>query len=296
LGKGSVLINTKRISTFACPKKFMHYSRLQVVCDPEFSEILMAEIAEAGFDTFMENEKGFEAYASEFDREAVEFIKDKYRHVSPLLFFEDKIEKQNWNTDWEKNVEPVIVDDQCLVRAEFHNIEKKYPYEIVITPKMSFGTGHHQTTYLMLKSQMKIDHKNKRVMDAGCGTAILSVMASKLGAKSIEAFDIDEWSMTNGQENAEINKCRNINIRLGKISDFKFENNFDIILANINKNILLAEMSNYSNELVDGGYLLLSGFYENDIDDLKIEALKFKLHEVHQDSRESWACLLLQKK
>jgi ribosomal protein L11 methyltransferase len=274
----------------------MYYSRLQIVCDPEFSEILMAEIAETGFDTFMENEKGFEAYASEFDREAVELIKEKYKHVSPLLFFEDKIEKQNWNKEWEKNVEPVIVDDQCLVRAEFHQIEKKYPYEIIITPKMSFGTGHHQTTYLMLKSQMKIDHKDKRVMDAGCGTAILSIMASKLGAKSVEGFDIDEWSVTNGKENAEINLCFNININQGKISDFKFENKFDIILANINKNILLSEMSKYSNHLQQGGHLLLSGFYEADIDDLKKEALKSGLHEVQRDSRETWACLLVQKK
>jgi ribosomal protein L11 methyltransferase len=274
----------------------MYYSRLQIICDPEYSEILMAEIAETGFDTFMENEKGFEAYASEFDRDAVEFVKEKYKHVSPLLFFEDKIEKQNWNKDWEKNVEPVIVDDQCLVRAEFHNIEKTYPYEIIITPKMSFGTGHHQTTYLMLKSQMKIDHKNKKVMDAGCGTAILSIMASKLGAISVEAFDIDEWSVTNGQENAEINHCAGINIRQGKISDFKFENKFEVILANINKNILMAEMSNYSNNLQSGGHLLLSGFYEKDIDDLKKEASKSNLQEVQRDSRESWACLLLQKK
>jgi len=122
--------------------------------------------------------------------------------VSPLVFFRDEVKKQNWNEEWEKNVEPIFVEDQCLVRAEFHRIEKKYLYEIIITPKMSFGTGHHQTTYLMLKNQMRIDHQNKMVMDAGCGTAILSIMASKLGAKKIEAFDIDEWSVINGKENA----------------------------------------------------------------------------------------------
>lgn len=275
----------------------MYYTRLQIICDPEFSEILMAEIAETGFDTFMETEKGFEAYANDkFDREGVELVKEKYKHVSPLLFFEDKIEKQNWNKEWEKNVEPVMVDDQVLVRAEFHQIDKKFPYEIIITPKMSFGTGHHQTTYLMLKNQLTFDHQGKKVMDAGCGTAILSIMASKLGAKSIEAFDIDEWSVTNGKENSEINLCANIQIRQGKISDLKFDTKFDIILANINRNILLSEMQNYSNELVANGYLLLSGFYETDIDELKKEAIKSKLQEVHRDSRETWACLLLQKK
>lgn len=276
----------------------MHYTRLQVVCDLEFSEILMAEIAEAGFDTFMETEKGFEAYAEgeKFDSGLVDSIKEKYSHVSPLLFFQDKVQKQNWNEEWEKNVEPIFVEDQCLVRAEFHKIEKKYPYEIIITPKMSFGTGHHQTTYLMLKNQMRINHQDKMVMDAGCGTAILSIMASKLGAKKIEAYDIDEWSVINGKENAEINHCKNINIQQGKITDLKFENNFDLILANINRNILLDEMKYYSTSLVSDGYLLLSGFYEKDIPDLEQEALKFGLTELNRDNRESWACLLLQKK
>jgi len=296
-GCDSTLINRKRIGIFVV-LEYMYYTRLQVVCHPEFSEILMAEIAEADFDTFMETENGFEAYAEgeKFNASAIESIKGKYNHVSPLLFSLDKIEKQNWNEEWEKNVEPIFVEDKCVVRAEFHKIEKKFPYEIIITPKMSFGTGHHQTTYLMLKNQMDIDHSNKIVMDAGCGTAILSIMASKLGAKYIDAFDIDEWSMTNGKENAEINHCTNINIRLGKIGDMKFENRFDIILANINRNILLEEIKEYSNQLLRGGHLLLSGFYEKDIDDLKKEGLKFDLHEINRDSRESWACLQLVKK
>jgi len=282
----------------------MYYTRLQVVCDPEFSEILMAEIAEAGFDTFMETEQGFEAYAEneKFNSALVESIKEKYKHVSPLLFFQDKIEKRNWNEEWEKNVEPIFVDDKCLVRAEFHKIENlpagrqgKYPYEIIITPKMSFGTGHHQTTYLMLKNQMSINHQDKLVMDAGCGTAILSIMASKLGAKQVDSFDIDEWSVINGKENAEINHCSNIHIRQGKIAELKFEDKFDLILANINRNILLDEMIQYANQLTTGGHLLLSGFYEKDIPELKQKGEKFGLTETNRDNRESWACLLLQK-
>ena len=152
----------------------------------------MAEVAEVGFDTFLETEKGFEAYAEEnkADARQLDLIKAKYQHVQPLIFFLDKIHKQNWNEDWEKNVAPVTVEDRCLIRAEFHKIETKYPYEIIITPKMSFGTGHHQTTYLMVKSQLQIDHFNKHVMDAGCGTAILSVMASKRGAKKV-GFSVD---------------------------------------------------------------------------------------------------------
>ena len=231
----------------------MYYTRLQVICHADFAEILMAEIAEAGFDTFLETDKGFEAYAEErkTNLSDLERIKEKYQHVQPLIFFQDKVHKQNWNEEWEKNVDPVIVDDRCLIRAEFHKIDKKYPYEIIITPKMSFGTGHHQTTHLMVKNQLEIDHQNKYVMDAGCGTAILSVMASKRGAKKIESFDIDEWSIENGRENAQKNQCKNIEIRQGTIRDFSWPIPFDIILANINKNVLLDEMKTYSQCLVN---------------------------------------------
>ncbi len=273
----------------------MYSTRLQVICDPEYVEILMAEIAEAGFDTFMEIEAGFEAYVEGdvFDNDLLNQVKEKYDQVNPLQFSLAQIPKQNWNEEWEKNVEPIIVDDRCLVRAAFHIIEKKYQYEIIITPKMSFGTGHHQTTHLMISRQMKMDHKNKRVMDAGCGTAILSIMGSKLGAKEVEAFDIDEWSVTNGDENAENNSVSNIHIQQGKIEEVQLNGKFDIILANINKNILLAEMHHYASYLEKGGLLLLSGFYVHDIDDLKKEAAKYNLSEVAHDERENWACLLL---
>lgn len=274
----------------------MHSTRLQVVCDPEFAQILMAEVAEAGFDTFMETDKGFEAYVegNQFDQSQLDHILEKYNgQVNPLFFTQDRIEKKNWNEEWEKNVEPIFVDDACLIRAAFHKIEKKYPYEIIITPKMSFGTGHHQTTHLMISRQMKMDHQNKRVMDAGCGTAILAIMAYKLGAKEVEAFDIDAWSVENGEENVENNQCKNIHIQLGKINEVKLEGKFDIILANINKNILLAEMSQYASFLNPGGQLLLSGFYIHDMEDLKAEAAKYNLKEVTHDERETWACLLL---
>lgn len=273
------------------------YSRLQVTCNPEYSEILMAEIAEAGFDTFMETKTGFEAFVEgkAFDEKQLQEIKEKYAHVSPLTFQFDELEKQNWNEEWEKNVEPIIVDDKCLVRAAFHKIDKKYPYEIIITPKMSFGTGHHQTTHLMLSAQMKMDHRGKRVMDAGCGTAILSVMASKLSATEIEAFDIDEWSVENGNENAVNNNCTNIHIQRGKINEVTLAGTFEIILANINKNILLAEMQQYASYLKPAGQLLLSGFYVKDIPDLKAEAAKYGLTEVLHQERETWACLLLRK-
>src|SRR5690606_20374736 len=196
-----------------------------------------------------------------------------------LSFSFDKIEKQNWNEEWEKNYEPIIVDDKCLIRASFHNLDKKYPYEIIITPKMSFGTGHHQTTYLMIKSQLDIDHEGKRVLDAGCGTAILSIMASKRGAKEVEAFDIDEWSITNGNENCEVNSCTNIRLQQGTITEVEIHGEFDVVLANINKNVLLDEIKIYQQYLNKDGLLLLSGFFTTDIDDLKTEPSKYNLIE-----------------
>ncbi len=275
----------------------MYHTRLQVTCNPDFSEILMAEIAEAGFDTFLETLEGFEAYVEQdhFDQELVDSIKRKYKHVDPLVFAKDRIQKQNWNEEWEKNLEPIIVEDACLIRAEFHKIEKKYPYEIIITPKMSFGTGHHQTTYLMIKNQMKMDHQNKWVMDAGCGTAILSIMAHKLGAAHVEAFDIDDWSTVNGKENIENNACSNITLRQGTVAEMKFERKFDVILANINKNVLLAEMKMYAGYILKGGQLLLSGFYTHDVEDLKYEALKHGFSLISVDEKETWAALLLHK-
>jgi ribosomal protein L11 methyltransferase len=272
-----------------------YHSRLQVTCVPEYTEILMAELSEAGFDTFIETDNGFEAYVEmeNYDKDLLEFIKEKYDTQTPLSFQQDRIQKKNWNEEWEKNYEPIVVEDKCLIRANFHKADKKYLYELIITPKMSFGTGHHQTTYLMIKNQMDIDHRGKRVMDAGCGTSILSVMASKLGAKEVEAFDIDEWSVSNGKENIEVNGCNNIHQQQGKLSELDIAGSFDIILANINKNVLLDEMRLYKKYLRPGGLLLLSGFYTSDIPDLISEASTNNLHELKRDERENWAALVL---
>jgi ribosomal protein L11 methyltransferase len=275
----------------------MFHTRLQVNCPADFSEILIAELSEAGFDTFMETDQGFEAFVEEekYDAEAVHSIRERYSALTRLTFSFDRIAKKNWNEEWEKNYEPINVDDRCLIRAAFHKPEKNFPYEIIITPKMSFGTGHHQTTYLMIKNQLDIDHQTKRVMDAGCGTAILSVMACKLGANEVEAFDIDEWSVVNGEENKELNRCPNIHLQQGKISEVNLTGKFDIILANINKNVLMEEIEIYSGYLNTGALLLLSGFYTRDIPDLLKESSKYKLSEKRRDEREGWACLLLEK-
>lgn len=273
----------------------MYHTKLEVVCDPEYSEILIAELAEANFDTFLELENGFEAYAEgeNFDKGRVDEIMKKYESVTPLRFSFSQIAKRNWNEEWEKSFAPIVVENQCLIRASFHQAEKSYPYEIIITPKMSFGTGHHQTTWLMVKNMLSLDLHNERVMDAGCGTAILSILASKMGAADVEAFDIDDWSVENGNENTQINHCGNIRIQQGKINEVELSGTFDVILANINKNVLLDELATYASYLNAGGKLLLSGFLNFDFDDLLVEAKRHNLIEVKRDERETWAALLL---
>lgn len=275
----------------------MYHTCLLVTCNTEFSEILMAELGEANFDTFLENENGFEAYVEEdkFDKQLVEEIREKYISATPLVFSFSVIPKKNWNEAWEKSYTPIVVEDKCLIRANFHHPDKRYPYEIIITPKMSFGTGHHQTTYLMVKNIMEMACFDKRVMDAGCGTAILSIMACKLGAREVQAFDIDEWSVVNGNENIDINQCKNIHIQQGTITEVNLTGNFDIILANINKNVLLDEIKKYVPYLNPQGLLLLSGFFTLDIPDLLLEAALWNLKEIRRDDRETWASLLLQR-
>jgi ribosomal protein L11 methyltransferase len=274
-----------------------YYTRLTVTCDESFTEILIAELSNAGFDTFEETETGFEAYTEgeSYDLEQIEGIQTQYASATPLNFQFDQIEKKNWNEEWENSYEPIVVDERCRIRAHFHTPDPSYQYEIEITPKMSFGTGHHQTTCLMIKNQLDLDHQNKKVMDAGCGTAVLSVMASKLGASFVDAFDIDDWSTENGYENLEVNQIDNVRIRIGTVKTLTFESPFDIILANINKNVLLDEMHFYSQLLNPKGHLLLSGFYETDIPDLLKEAHRYGFQEIHRKSMEGWSSLLLQK-
>ncbi|MFM7193382.1 MAG: 50S ribosomal protein L11 methyltransferase [Bacteroidota bacterium] len=275
----------------------MYYTRLRAACPQEFSEILIAETAEAGFDTFMETPEGFEAFAEEdrYDAAMLEDIRRQYAEVCNPVFALDRVEKENWNEQWEKSFEPVIVGDQCIVRAEFHRTERAYPYEIIITPKMSFGTGHHATTWLMLNAQLGIDHSGKNVMDAGCGTAILAIMACKRGAKMVDAFDIDEWSAVNGKENLDNNGCGNVLLRQGTIRTLSFDEPFDLILANINRNVLLSDMDAFATNLRTGGQLLLSGFYPSDAVDLVAAAAAQGFELQRQEEREGWCSLLLRR-
>lgn len=274
----------------------MDYLEFKITCTEDFREILIAELSEVGFDSFLETENGLDAYAPEtdFNRTAYEEVIDNYREPAQISVSEGKMPKVNWNEEWEKNYDPIAVDELVYVRASFHESQPGFRHEIVINPKMSFGTGHHATTYQVLRLQGEIDHQGKRVLDVGSGTGILAIMAHLLGAKEVEAFDIDDWCVENGNENFDLNGLAT-RMGLGTIRQVNPQGPFDIILANINKNVLLDELKIYSDLLISGGYLLLSGFYTEDIDDLVQEAKKHSLELLKTSSKDNWAALILQK-
>jgi ribosomal protein L11 methyltransferase len=203
--------------------------------------------------------------------------------------------KVNWNEEWEKNYDPIYVDNLVYVRASFHGPQEGFRYEIVINPKMSFGTGHHATTHQLLSMQGTIDHQGKRVLDVGSGTGILAIMAQLLGASAVEAFDIDEWCVDNGNENFDLNGL-SARMGLGTIRQVQPQGIFDIVLANINKNVLLDEMEVYAGLLPAGGLLLLSGFYSEDTDDLLQAAAPYGVQLQRSTTKDNWAALCLQKK
>jgi ribosomal protein L11 methyltransferase len=274
----------------------MDYLEFKINCLEEYREIIIAELSEIGFDSFLETDEGIDAYAlSEgFDRESFDEVISKYSDAAQIQLSEGEMEKVNWNSEWEKNYDPIPVDDLVYVRASFHPSQPGFKHEIVINPKMSFGTGHHATTFQMLRHQGTIDHQGKRVLDVGSGTGILAIMAHLLGASQIEAFDIDDWCVENGNENFDLNGVSAC-MGLGTIREVNPSGPFDIVLANINKNVLLDEMEIYSDLLVSGGYLLLSGFYTEDIEDLEQLANPLGLKLISQQSKDNWAALILQK-
>ena len=273
----------------------MEYTAFIVTCKENYREIIMAEMSAIGFDSFLETEDGFETYeeADKLDRKKLEAIFKQYQQEASLSVRESLVPKVNWNEEWERHYEPIEVEKRVHIRASFHPRKEDYPIEILINPKMSFGTGHHATTYLMIQLQLTIDHKDKVVMDAGSGTGILAIMAKKLGANRVVAFDIDEWSVDNGKENFHLNGFEGLEMKTGTIRSLDPKGPFDIIMANINKNVLLEEMEVYSKKLKPGGLLLLSGFYNSDIPDLLKSAKKANLQLLDQQTRSDWSALKL---
>ncbi|MFD2036485.1 50S ribosomal protein L11 methyltransferase [Belliella marina] len=275
----------------------MQYLEFKINCKEDFREILIAELSEVGFDSFLETDHGIDAYIEEglFSRDLYQDVIDQYQEAASIVVEEGVMEKVNWNEEWEKHYDPIAVGDEVYVRASFHAPKPEIKHEILINPKMSFGTGHHATTFLMLSHQLTVDHQGKRVIDIGAGTGILAIMAHKLGAGEVEAFDIDDWCVDNGNENFDLNGMQNVRMGLGTVREVAPQGTFDIVLANINKNVLLDELEIYASLVKSGGNLLLSGFYTHDIVDIQEKADSVGFKFLSQKDKDNWAALIFEK-
>ena len=255
------------------------------------SEILIAELGEKPFESFIESDSGIVAYIKkEFWTD--DLIDDLHILQSPefaIRYKIEEIEQVNWNEEWEKNFDPIDVDGKCHVRAPFHP-KTDAEFDIVIEPKMSFGTGHHETTHMMIQHLLETDVQGKKTLDMGCGTAILAILAEMKGAKPIDAIDIDNWCYLNSIENAERNNCSHIAVYEGD-SSLLSGRKYDVIIANINRNILLNDMQHYVDSLNEGGVLLLSGFYEDDIQVIDESCRQKGLTFVKKHNRNNWVSL-----
>lgn len=258
---------------------------------PEQKEILIAQLAEAGYEGFEETDSGLDAFINkkDFDKSLLHEI--SYKYQTP--YTSEKIAATNWNKIWESNFEPVIVEDYVAVRADFHKPINNTKFEIVITPKMSFGTGHHATTYMMIELMQGIDFTNSSVLDFGTGTGILAILAEKSGAEKVNAIDNDDWSIANAEENFKKNACEKIVLK--KAEDASSELKFDIILANINKNVILQNLNLLTDQLKQGGLLLLSGFLETDKNDILKGAKLLNLNMQKTLIRNNWIAIQLSK-
>ncbi len=252
------------------------------------TEILIAELGYAGFESFVETEEGVSAYIQkeEWSKEILEGIHVLDSGEFEIQYTSEEIEQVNWNKEWEKNFHPIIVDDICSVRAPFH-AKPEAKYDIVIEPKMSFGTGHHETTHMMIQHLVKANLKDKTVLDMGCGTGVLAILAEMRGAEALDAIDIDNWCYLNTLENVERNNCSKITAYEGDASLLSGRN-YDVIIANINRNILLNDITIYMQCLNPGGVLYLSGFYKEDLDMITNECSKNRLQYKEHIIRNNW--------
>lgn len=272
----------------------MNYIELEFTCnaiEDWQQDLLINDLAEIGFDTFEDTDKGFNAFIPEpnFDFASLETLLLQLPEEVDISYQVKNIAQQNWNKVWEENFQPLTIGDKCYVRATFHESKaNEYPIEVVVDPKMAFGTGHHQTTSLMMEYLLDEDLKMKNVLDMGCGTGILGILSLKLGAESVVAIDNDPVCCESTLENSKLNKVDNISVLLGD-SKIIPRQNFKVIIANINRNILLEQLSDYSGALMTGGILLISGFYEgDDLEILKTNAERENLQFLNHKTRDRW--------
>jgi ribosomal protein L11 methyltransferase len=261
-----------------------------------FSDIVVARLNEIEFETFLENDNGVRCYiqAKLFDKKKLDIELDKIKQYTKLNFNINHVAQKNWNEEWEKNFKPVQINSHCLIRSEFHNNSGNFKDEIIITPKMSFGTGHHETTFLMINELYDLDLNDKSILDMGSGTGVLSIVASKNGAKQVVGIDIDEWAFQNSIDNAKLNNTENISFLHGDIKLIENQD-FDIILANINRNIIEKDIEEYYNLLSDKGDLLISGFLVEDVDFIINLSINNRFNVINKKNKGQWSMVHLRK-
>jgi ribosomal protein L11 methyltransferase len=278
----------------------MSYIEVKFICTPNdeiVNSILSATIAEIGFESFVEDEFGTTAYiqSSLFDAAKLDALLSDFPVEAEIIYTYKVIEDRNWNEEWEKNYfQPLIIDDKCIIQSTFHKVPATYDYNIFIDPKMAFGTGHHQTTELMIREILKDSFTGKSVLDMGTGTAILAILASMRGADPIMAIDIDQWAYDNAMENLKINNIGNVEVKIGG-AELLGNETYDIVLANINRNILLNDIPAYTTVLHEGGYLYMSGFYVEDIPAITEACSQNGLSFCYNTEKDNWTAVKFQK-
>ncbi len=277
----------------------MEYIEFKAIVSPleVGREILIAELSEIGFESFVETNEGVEAYIQleEFNETSVNSLKILANSMFQIEYSTKVIADQNWNAEWENNFDLINVENKCIIRAPFHDKIDSIEYDILINPKMSFGTGHHETTYLMIKRLLDIDLAGKNVLDMGCGTGVLAILSKMKNAQYVKAIDIDEWAYNNTLENIRNNNCEEIEVEKGGAEQIG-KTNFDVIIANINRNILLNDMANYAKSMTCDGQLLLSGFFSSDKEVLLKATSNLNLELIYSESKNDWTILHLIKR
>ena len=268
-------------------------------CNEIVTDVLSATLGEIGFDSFVEREGGILAYVQQslFDEEALKSVIEDFPLPDTEITYIIKVaEDKDWNAEWEKNsFKPVVIGERCVIHSTFHTDYPKAEYDIVINPQMAFGTGHHGTTASIIQELLEADLKGKTVLDMGCGTSILSILASKREAKAVTAIDIDDWCVNNSRDNIALNRISNITVELGDASSLKGREPFDVVMANINRNILLADMESYVSVMHPGSEIYLSGFYVEDIPLIRSKGESLGLKFLSYSENDSWVAVKMKK-
>ena len=264
-------------------------------CNETVNDVVSALAGEIGFESFVEWENGVQAYVQQslFDEEALkEMVANFPLPDTQITYTIQEAEDKDWNEEWEKNFfQPIVIGDRCCIHSTFHKDTPQTEYEILINPQMAFGTGHHETTSSIINELLDAELEGKSVLDMGCGTSILAILASMRGANPVTAIDIDDWCVNNSRDNIELNEISDITVELGDANLLKGKDPFDVIIANINRNILLADMAQYAACMHAGSELYMSGFYVQDIPAIQEKAESLGMEFIHHREKNNWAAV-----